>query len=94
MYNNQIYYTVTESNVLQNDQIATANYTFTEKNLAEAKLYSLWAYGANIPEGGPQCMSAYMMEHRHDRTILLESKTFDYRQPKPAPEIDEPEEES
>jgi len=87
MYNNQIYYTITESNILENDTIATQNYTFMDKNKAAAKLYSLWAYAADLPEGATsQCMSVYMTEHRHDRNIMLESKVFDYRESEPIPE--------
>lgn len=87
MYNNQIYYTVTESNVLSNDTVGVQNYVYMTKTEAESKLYRLWGYGAN-PEAGEarQLLSAYMTEHSHDRIILLESKVFDYREPEPEPE--------
>ena len=96
MYNNQIFYVVTEANVASNDSISTAIYAFTDKAQAQSKLYRLWGYGAN-PDAGEtrQLLSAYMTEHDHDRIIMLESKVFDYRQPEPAPEPEpepEPEE--
>ena len=87
MYNNQKFYTVTEVNVTASDNIATQVYAFTDQAAAQSKLYRLWGYGAN-PDAGEtrQFLSAYMMEHDHDRGILLESKVFDYREPEPAPE--------
>lgn len=93
MYNNKIYWTVTESNILENDNIATQSYTFLEKGPAQAKLYNIWAYAADKPVENPtQCMSVTLMETRSDRNVLLESKVFDYRQPEPEPEP-EPEQE-
>ena len=94
MYNNQTYYTVTESNILENDAIATQSYTYLEKEPAYAKLYGIWAYAADKPEGSTvQCFSVYMTQTTHDRIIMLESKVFDYREDEPAPEP-EPEEEN
>jgi hypothetical protein len=95
MYNNQKFWVVTEANVGSNDTINMASYTFTDKNQAQSKLYRLWGYGSN-PDSGEtrQLLSAYMTEHRGNQIIMLESKVFDYRQPEPAPEVDEPEEES
>lgn len=93
---NTIYWTVSESNISASDVINVANYTFTDKNAAYAKLYRLWGYDAN-PESGEtrQLLSAYLTEHRHGQIILLEQKVFDYRtypQPEPEPEPEEPEE--
>lgn len=90
MYNNQKFYIVTEANVMSNDTIGTQVYAYTGENaLAEAqnKLYRLWAYGAK-PDAGEtrQLFSATMSEYSNGRTILLESKVFDYREPEPAPE--------
>ena len=94
MYKNQIYYTVTEANILASDNIGTQIYVYNTRNEAEQKLYRLWGYAAN-PESGDtkQCFSIWMTENRYDKTIMLESKVFDYRSNEPEPEPEpEPEE--
>ena len=90
MYNNQVYYTVVESNILANDNIATAYYTFFDRKAADAKLYSIWSYAANPPEDQTiQCFSAFLIQTTHDRAMMLESKVFDRRSPEPLPEPEE-----
>lgn len=85
MYKNQVYWTVTESNVLSNDTVGVQNYVYMAKNEAYAKLYRLWGYGANPESGEPrQLLSAYLTEHNGERIILLECKVFDYRRSAPS----------
>lgn len=100
MYSTEKFYTVTEANILANDNIGTQVYVYTgdnARNQAQNKLYRLWAYGANPDQGETrQYFSATMHEYDHNRAIILESKVFDYRSPTPAPEPEpepEPEEE-
>lgn len=90
MYNNEIFYTVTEANVSANGTVVTQVYAYSgdgAKEEAQNKLYRLWAYGAKPDAGETRIyFSATMTEYFHDRAILLESKVFDYREPEPAPE--------
>ena len=91
MYNNVVYYTVVESNILANDQIATAYYTYFNRKEADAKLYSIWSYAANPPADQTiQCFSAFLVQTAYDKAIMLESKVFDRRSPEPPPEPVEP----
>lgn len=93
MYNTEKFYLITETNILANDTIGTQVYAYTGENAktdAQNKLYRLWAYGAKPDKGETrQYFSASMTEYSGGKAILLESKVFDYRQPEPAPELEE-----
>ena len=98
MNRNEVFYTVTEANVMSNDTIGTQIYTYTGPNAkseAQNKLYRLWAYGAKPDEGETrQYFSATLTEYSGNRAILLECKAFDYRsapepEPEPEPESEE-----
>ena len=90
MYNNEVFYTVTEANVSAAGVVVTQVYADSgdgAKEDAQNKLYRLWAYGAKPDAGETRIyFSATMTEYFHDGAILLESKVFDYRQPEPEPE--------
>jgi hypothetical protein len=87
MYNNQIFYVVTEANVLSNDTIGTQTYTYVPnyanpdltkqqaedaaKADAQNKLYRLWAYGAKPDEGETRQLFSASMTEYRGNQIIM-----------------------
>lgn len=96
MYNTERFYKTIETQVSEAGQFADIHNSYTEdqKPLAYANFYQTCASASTNPNN-MQYVCAQIIEYSHDRSILLESRVFDYRQPEPAPEPEpEPEPEN
>lgn len=107
MYNNQIYFQVSESNVLSNNTIGTQDYIFipdydnpnltkeeaekAAKLEAQSKLYKLWGYGAKPESGESRQLLSACMTEHRHGQIIMLEAKV-FDYRQPEPEPPEPEE--
>ena len=106
MYNNQIYFQVSESNVLASGAIGTQNYTYVpdyaDPNLtkkqaedaakakAQSKLYKLWGYGAE-PEATENRQLLSAFMTEHRSSQIIMLESKVFDRREPEPEPEPPE---